>query len=241
MRSATAAVVMSVLLTVSGAGLAEDEAKEKNPDPWEGFNRKVQGFNDWADRWFLRPVAVGYTKVVPSPVRTGVSNFYANLWLPLTIVNQLLQGKGGAALNDTGRFILNSTIGIGGLLDPATDAGLERHDEDFGQTFGRWGIPSGPYLVLPLLGPSTVRNGIGRVPDSYLFPPRYIDDTAWRYGVYGLYVIEARARLLSTEELITGDRYIFIRDAYLQNREYNVKDGNVDVEDDPFLEDDWEE
>lgn len=240
MRSATAAVLVGVLLAVSAPSRAE-ESEEKNPDPWEGFNRKIQSFNDWADRWVLRPVAVGYTKVVPSPARKGISNFYANLWLPLTIVNQLLQGKGGAALNDSGRFILNSTLGIGGLFDPATDAGLARNEEDFGQTFGRWGVPAGPYLVLPLLGPSTVRNGIGRIGDGQLFPPRYIDDTAWRYTAYALYAIEARARLLSAEELITGDRYLFIRDAYLQSNQFNVKDGNVDAEEDPFLDDEWEE
>lgn len=214
-------------------------AQETNPDPWEPMNRKTQAFNDWADRWFLRPLASGYTKVVPSPLRTGVSNLFDNLWQPWTAVNQLLQGKGKAAANDSARFVLNLTIGVGGLFDPATAAGLANNQEDLGQTFARWGAGRGPYLVLPILGPSSVRAGIGRLGDMWAFPPRYINDTELRYAVYVLYAIDTRARLLDVDDLISGDRYLFFRDAYLQRRDFLINDGEF-VED-PFDDEDWDE
>jgi phospholipid-binding lipoprotein MlaA len=240
MRRAVIAILIGSLWAFPGP-ISAQSAEPPNPDPWEGFNRKMQAFNDWADRWVLKPVAKGYVKVIPSPLRRGVGNVFDNLWTPLTIVNQLLQGKGGASLNDTGRFLMNSTVGLAGLFDPATSVGLARHDETFGQTFGVWGIPSGPYLVLPFLGPSTVRNGVGRIGDVQFFAPRYIEDTAWRIGVTALYFVDLRSRLLSAEELISGDRYLFIRDAYLQSDEFAMKDGDIDVEDDAFLDDDWED
>lgn len=234
MRRATAAVLVGVLsASLAGHVFADD--------PWEGFNRKIQGFNDWGDRWFVKPIAKGYTNVTPAPLRRRVSNFYDNLWLPLTIVNQLLQGKGGAAMNDTGRFLMNTTVGLVGLFDPATTAGLDYHEEDFGQTFAVWGIPRGPYLVLPLLGPSTIRHGIGRLGDAQLFPPRYIEHDGWRYAAYGLYFIDGRSRLFGVEELISGDRYVFIRDVYLQSLDFRINDGEMDAEDDAFLDDDWDE
>lgn len=240
-RVSAALLAGCLLASLTGLVFADDVEVAKNPDPWEEFNRKIHGFNDWADRWFLKPVAVGYTKVFPTPLRRSVSNFYDNLWLPLTIVNQLLQGKGGAAMNDTGRFLMNTTVGLAGLFDPATAAGLDYHEEDFGQTFGKWGVPSGPYLVLPLLGPSTVRHGVGRIGDALLFPPRYIEHDGWRYAAYGLWVIDTRSRLLGIEELVSGDRYLFIRDVYLQSVEFQIKDGEIDAEDDAFLNDDWDD
>jgi len=208
-------------------------------DPLEGFNRGAQAFNDTADRFVLKPVAKGYKKVVPETLRHGVGNFFDNLFYPLVIVNQLLQGKVKEGVSDTGRFLMNSTLGLGGFFDPASRAGMPAHEEDFGQTFAKWGIGSGPYLVIPFLGPSDVRDGTGSLLTYVVNPTRYIitDDTA-RYSLMALNFVQIRAGLLDAEKLISGDRYIFLRDAFLQRREFLNKDGQVD---DQFLDDNWDE
>lgn len=212
----------------------------RNPDPrdpWEGFNRVSYSVTDAVDRAVLKPTARGYRKVTPQFVETGVSNFFSNLNGPTTIVNDLLQAKFLAGLNDTGRFLLNTTLGLGGLLDPASAAGLDRNDEDFGQTLGKWGMSSGPYLWLPFLGPSSVRDGLGQGVDMFGNPVRYVERDAIRYSLDGLNLIDARARQLDLEETLNSayDRYAFIRNAYLQQREYQVKDGDVPP---PQFEDD---
>jgi len=194
------------------------------------MNRKVQVFNDTADRWVLKPVARNYVRFVPKFMRRGVSNFFENLTYPIVIVNQFLQGKVGQGFSDIGRFAINSTLGAGGLLDPATDAHLQLHNEDFGQTFGKWGIKAGPYLVLPILGPSTFRDGAGSLCAAPMYAWRYSDDEWIRYGATGLYGLDTRASLLEAEQLISGDRYTFLRDVYLQRREYLIKDGQVEDE-----------
>lgn len=207
-------------------------------DPWERVNRATFAFNDGVDRAVLRPVAQAYVRVVPRTVRTGVNNFLTNLAYPTTIANNLLQLKLLAALSDTARFTLNSTLGLAGLLDPATAAGLARNDEDFGQTLGWWGVRPGPYLVLPLMGPSTLRDTVGRGGDYYTDLRSHLDaDNAVDFAYLGISIVNARARLLSTERLIDGvyDRYGLVRDAYLQRREYQVRDGQL--ADEPFEDD----
>lgn len=196
-------------------------------DPFESFNRKVMDFNDVADRYVLSPAARAYQFVLPAPIERGLHNAFVNLDGPIVIVNQVLQGKPMLALRDTGRFVLNTTVGLVGLIDVATPAGLERHDEDFGQTFARWGIPQGPFLVLPLWGPTTPLFAAGDALGTFAQPIGYIENGYWRYGVRALSLIDTRAQLLETEKLISGDRYVFIRDAYLQRRDYLIKDGNV--------------
>ncbi len=217
------------------------QASDRSPgggtgDPWQGLNRKTQAFNDAADRWVLKPVAKGYAWIMPNLLRRGIGNFFSNIRYPVVIVNQFLQGKFAEGASDTGRFIMNTTLGIGGLFDPASDAGMPLHDEDFGQTFGRWGIHSGPYLVLPFLGPSDVRDGIGSIGNFAAQPAYLITDSRVSWGLTVLYFVQSRADLLDAEQLISGDRYIFMRDAYLQRREYLIKDGQVT---DDFLDDDW--
>ncbi len=162
-------------------------------------------------------------------METGVSNFFSNLGQPTVILNDLLQAKFKPALSDTGRFLLNTTVGIGGLFDPASKAGLDRNDEDFGQTLGKWGMPSGPYLMVPFFGPSTVRDGFGSGVDVFSDPVHYVERDAWRYSLQGMNLIDARARRLSLEDTLnqTYDKYGFIRNAYLQQREYQVTDGNA--------------
>ncbi len=216
-------VFAGLLLAMTCSAFAEEVSDARNAtdpvDPWQGMNRKIQKFNDTADRWVLKPVAKGYQKVVPGLVRRGVSNFFINLTYPLVVVNQFLQGKFAEGASDTGRFVMNTTLGIGGLFDPASGAHLALHDEDFGQTFGKWGIGSGPYLVIPFLGPSTVRDGAGSAVGYVAQPVWYfVEDDNTRYGLTALNAIQTRAGLLDAEQLISGDRYIFMRDAYLQRR-----------------------
>jgi len=214
-------------------------ADEETPDPLQGFNRGVQAFNDTADRFVLKPVAKGYKKAVPDAIRRGIGNFFDNLTYPLVIVNQLLQGKVKQGVSDTGRLLMNSTLGLGGFFDPASHAGMPLHEEDFGQTFAKWGIGRGPYLVIPFLGPSDIRDGAGSLVNYAVSPTHYIiPDTTTRYSVMALNFVQLRAGLLDAEKLISGDRYIFIRDAYLQRREFLNKDGQVD---DEFLDENWDE
>lgn len=198
-------------------------------DPWERVNRSTFEFNDAVDRAVLKPVARGYQRFVPRVARTGVSNFLNNLAYPTTLANNLLQLKLKDALSDTARLLLNSTLGLGGLLDPATDAGLARNDEDFGQTLGRWGLPAGPYLVLPLLGPSTLRDTPAMYPDYLTNGRHYLDDDTAEAALGGLSVIDQRASLLGIEATFEGafDRYALVRNAFLQRREYKVRDGDV--------------
>jgi len=212
------------------AGCATIPSGKPDPrDPWEGFNRASYKFNDALDRAIAKPVAKGYKKVTPRVVRTGVSNFISNLGTITTVVNDVLQGKMKQAGHDSGRFLLNSTIGLAGLFDPASAAGLERNDEDFGQTLGKWGVRSGPYLMLPILGPSTVRDTVARIPDQFTYPVNYLEDDSTRYIIRGVDFLDLRAGLLDLEPQLekSYDKYAFIRNAWLQRREFQVKDGDV--------------
>jgi phospholipid-binding lipoprotein MlaA len=202
-------------------------------DPYESANRKVQSFNDGVDKITLKPVAKGYKKVISSPVKKVVGNFFSNLGYPIVVVNQFLQGKVQLGTKDTARFALNSTVGLAGLLDVSTPAGLQKHDEDFGQTLAVWGVGSGPHLYVPFWGPTNVRDGVGSIMGGFAHPLGYIDDVATRNSLIALLAVDERAKLLDTESLITGDRYLFIRDAYNQHREFLIKDGKVE---DTFLE-----
>jgi phospholipid-binding lipoprotein MlaA len=236
-RTASALVAgLSLLL----AGCATPNGKRDPRDPLEPINRATYRFNDAVDRAVLKPVAKGYKRVTPQFMRTGVTNFFDNLEQPTVILSDLLQAKFKPALSDTGRFVLNTTIGIGGLLDPASAAGLEKHDEDLGQAFGKWGIPAGPYLVIPLFGFSTFRDGLGSIGEIYTDPLYYVERDAWRYSLNGVSVIDMRAGLLETEQALenTFDRYAFIRNAFLQRREYQVTDGAVapPVDEDPLID-----
>ena len=210
-------------------------AGEANVDPWETMNRKTNSFNDGIDRAILRPIASGYDRVLPNPIRRGIRNIFHNIGTPAVALNQLLQGKGREAFSDLGRFLLNSTVGIGGIFDVATSAGLKYHEEDFGQTFSVWGIGNGPYFVIPFRGPSTTTHATGMLLDAFTNPIRLISQDSVRYGTFGLYYVDLRAELLSADALLSGDEYLFLRDAYMQRREFLVLDG--EVEDDPFLDD----
>ena len=199
----------------------------ENEDPWEPMNRAVFRFNDTVDRWALKPVAKGYRAVTPDVVENGVHNVFRNLGEVRNLANNALQFKMHDAGVDTARFFFNTTFGLLGFFDVATKMGLQRNDEDFGQTLGAWGVKSGPYVVLPLLGPSTVRDTVSLYPDSYTSAYRQINDVPVRNSMFALNLVDTRASLLSAERLVTGDKYRFVRNAYLQNREFKVKDGDV--------------
>ncbi|PKM29435.1 MAG: hypothetical protein CVV08_17490 [Gammaproteobacteria bacterium HGW-Gammaproteobacteria-12] len=197
-------------------------------DPWESFNRPIFRFNDTVDTYALKPIAQGYRAVTPQFLEDGVHNVFGNIGDVGNLANNLLQGKLHNAGVDTGRLIFNTTFGLLGFFDVAKHMGLRKNDEDFGQTLGVWGLNSGPYLVIPLLGPSTVRDATGRVPDSFLTPYPYMDHVPTRNVTRGVQVVDTRANLLQAERLVSGDKYIFIRNAYLQSREFKVKDGQVE-------------
>lgn len=199
----------------------------ENQDPWENTNRAIFRFNDALDRWALKPIAKGYQKITPDLVEDGVHNVFRNVAEVRNLANNVLQVKWHDAGVDTARFFFNSTFGVLGFFDVATKMGLQRNDEDFGQTLGVWGLSSGPYVVLPLLGPSTVRDTFAKYPDGYIGAYRYINDIPARNGVFALNIVDTRSSLLSAERLISGDKYRFIRNAFLQNREFRVLDGNV--------------
>jgi phospholipid-binding lipoprotein MlaA len=222
------------LLLASAVARAEEDR-----DPWEGFNRGVFSFNETIDEWVLEPVARGYDTVMPNPLQTCVSNFFRNLQAPISSVNNLLQGKPKGAATEVGRFTTNVVLGLAGFLDPATYFGLERRDEDFGQTLGVWGLSQGPYLVLPLLGPSTVRDTGGLMVDSAMNPSWYYLRTAVTVGSRIVNTVNARSLVLKEVEdarEASLDFYVFVRDAYLQHREAEVSDhGEVEREVDDSL------
>ena len=196
-------------------------------DPWEPFNRSIYGFNDWVDRNFFAPVAKAYVAVTPTFVRNGVGSFFSNLREPINVVNNILQGDGQGAGTSLMRFVTNSVFGFFGLLDVATAVGMRENQEDFGQTLASWGVAQGNYLVLPFLGPTTTRDVFSNVDSLYYDQYWPAESSGQRFGAFLLHVTNIRAGLLEVEKQIIGDRYTFIRDAYLQRREFKVNDGAV--------------
>ena len=217
-----------LLLFLSTIAVGED-------DPFEEYNRKVWAFNEFLDDNFAKPTAEIYTSFTPDFIEVGITNFFRNLNELDNTANQLLQGKPLLAINDFSRFLINSTIGLGGFIDVGSRFGLERHDEDFGQTLGVWGVGSGPFLMIPLYGPSTPRGLAGRSVSSVLSGTFAIEETDVRIGITALDALETRARYLEVDTLIIGDRYSFIRDSYMQYQEFESSDGENQTDD--FIED----
>lgn len=227
-------VALFFLCSSASLALANEEA-----DPWQGYNRAMFSFNDFVDRYTLKPLAKGYVFITPKIVRKGVSNVFNNIGEVPTIINGILQGKPGQATKNTGRLIVNSTIGLAGIFDVAQHMGLKASGgEDFGQTLAVWGVKRGPYVVLPLFGPSTLRDAAAQPANWYSDPRTYIDHQRTKNTVLGINLLDARAGLLDLEGHITGDRYTFVRDAYLQRRQFLITDG--EVEDDFGAEDDFD-
>ncbi|WP_345777960.1 MlaA family lipoprotein [Lysobacter capsici] len=208
-------------------------------DPWEKYNRKMHRFNMAVDKGIARPLARAYTKVVPRPVRLGVSNFFNNLGQPVSILNALLQGKPKQAAQSLGRFALNSTLGIAGIFDPASDAKLPNRSEDFGQTLGVWGWKRSRYLELPLFGPRTVRDAFGALGDAPLSPLRQVERDRIRIPLQGLQLVDVRAQLLPLDSLREGaeDEYALVRDSWTQRRDYQIFGDRMDKNSDDQLPD----
>lgn len=233
------AVLLTAGMLLTLAGCATVQIARGGPgqrlDPWENWNRKVFAFNEELDRVVLKPVATGYTKVVPELVRRGVDNFFSNAADAWSAINNVLQGKPQPAFEDVVRVGTNTFFGIFGIFDVASEFGLEHHYEDFGQTLGRWGFGPGAYVVWPLLGPSTVRESIAIPFDRAASPAVLLHDGRWQFGLTVLQLVNARADLLGASRVIDGlalDKYSFVRDAYLQRRRSLVYDG--EVPDDPI-------
>jgi phospholipid-binding lipoprotein MlaA len=228
-RHARAALGIILALSVGACVTLPPNAPRSPQDPWESWNRGVYRVNDKLDRAIAKPVARAYVRTVPSPIRTGVHNFLTNLTTTKVMVNDALQGKFLAAANDLGRFVLNSTVGLAGLLDPATSAGLARNENDFGQTLGHWHVPPGPFLELPVLGPSDLRDAPAKVVDAYTVPTQYINNDYVKYGLWLPYLVDTRAGLLPLDETLKNayDPYAVIRDAFIQRRAYLISGGKT--------------
>lgn len=216
------------LVLVSACASQQTREQGDVMDPFEPANRAIYRFNEVADKYVARPVAKGYQFITPAVIRTGITNFFDNLLYPIDIANALLQGKFQQAGLDTSRLIINSTVGVLGFMDPATDVGLDKHDEDFGQTLGTWGVPQGPYFMVPFFGPRTLRSGIGTLADVYVSPQFWLFSSSVQTKVNILWLVHRRSTLIGIDEEVQRafDRYAFVRDAYLQNREYLLHDGN---------------
>jgi phospholipid-binding lipoprotein MlaA len=228
-RAGRFAAALGALLLAGGCATLPPGTQPSKADPYERFNRSVFSFNDKVDEAALKPVAKAYVAVVPSPVRTGVDNFFGNFTDAWSTVNQLLQGKIEQTARMGMRVVVNTTVGIGGLFDPATKMGLEKHSEDFGQTLGRWGASPGPYLVLPLFGPSDVRDALALPLDRYVSPTLLAKNTGAIVAIDALAIVQTRSELLEASNMLNDialDRYSFLRDAYIARRRSLVYDGN---------------
>jgi phospholipid-binding lipoprotein MlaA len=217
----------TVLSCLAGAFfLAGCMHKGTNPeDPYESTNRKIHNFNMAVDSALLKPAAKIYKGVLPAPIRSSINNFYNNIYMIPTVANDLLQADWHSASDDAGRFVINSTVGLGGLFDVAAENNLPLHRNDLGLTFARWGDKKSPYIVIPLLGPSTIRDGMGMLFEyTFLTPYPYIDDNAVLYSLIGVRYVDLRSQLLDSEQILNEaiDKYSLIRDAYLQNRNYLI-------------------
>lgn len=247
-RIADARLLLPLLMLMGGCATTESSEETPQPevvraahDPWEPLNRGMYAVNDTIDRFTLRWIAKGYKAVVPSFARRGVTNFSQNLLTPRSAVNNWLQGKPGPGFSELGRFIINTTLGIGGLIDVATAQGMPVYDEDFGQTLAVWGLPEGPFVFIPILGPNTLLDAVSIPVDVLSDPLIHYDNASVRDKIYGLRVIDLRARLLTAEVLLedSKDPYLTLRESYLQNRRFQVHDGNppsTEEEDDLFDE-----
>jgi phospholipid-binding lipoprotein MlaA len=230
-------LLLHIVMAFSGLFASAAQCSE-NIDPWEPMNRRIFAFNETLDKYILRPTAKGYRAVVPDPAERGVTNFISNVYEFNSIVNSLLQGRPGNALTSAGRFLVNSTVGLAGLLDVATPMGIEHSPTDFDQTLYTWGVESGPFVMLPVFGPRTVRSATGYFVDTYTSLPAFLDDQEYAYLFWTVEAVDIRAQLLKADELVTGDRYIFIRNAYLERRQFILSGEQVE---DSFGSDEYEE
>lgn len=239
------ALLLIVLVALAGCAstqTSEDDLSDNNRDPWEGYNRSMFAVNRFGDKIIYKPFGKAYKAVIPGFARRGVNNFFDNLRTPSSSLNNFLQGKPGRGLNEIARFLFNSTLGVGGLFDVAASGEMERYDETFAQTLAVWGVPEGPYVVIPIWGPRTLSDTVALPVDFVTDLQRQFRHTGTRDKLYILRLIDSRSRLLTTEELLnkSADPYIAFREAYLQNREFNIYDGEPPVDEEIYFFDDEE-
>lgn len=245
-KGIAAVTCLASLMTLGGCTSVPDNAGSDPSDPWEVVNRHTYAFNQGVDNVLIKPIAKGYQFIVPEPVRDSVTHFYQNLGEPSNALNNVLQGKVEEGILSLFRLMINSTVGVGGLFDVASEVGITRMPEDFGQTMGVWGISDGPYVVLPIFGPSTVRDSVGLVPEFFTDPNYYVDNDYVRWSSWGVKFVNTRERLLPYTDMLElqVDPYVAMRNAYLQSRQSAVQDGQNDevVEEkgllDPFADED---
>ena len=239
-RFARSLAVLSLAVLLIGCAGQPITPSDPERDPWEAYNRKIHAFNMGLDRYVMRPVAKGYDAVMPDAPQRGVRNFFRNLSFPVDFLNLVLQGKFGDSIQATTRFLINTTVGLGGFFDVATREGIPRYEEDFGQTLAVWGWSESRYLVMPLFGPYTVRDFLGRSFYGYFHPLSYLAREKNSYSLIVVDLVTLRAELLPFDQQIeeAADPYILIRDVYLQNREFRIYDGDPPAPDyDALLED----
>ena len=233
--------VILLLMLAFALPQAHAEEESRNVDPLESINRPLFALNDGLDRFLVRPLAIGYDFILPDFAKRGMGNFFANMYDANAAVNSVLQWRFEGAVQSSGRFLVNTTFGLLGLVDVATAMGISPYRTDFGHTLAIWGVPEGPYVMVPLFGPRTFRSGTGTIFDSYVSVQANIDTVRVRNTLWGLELIDGRSRLLRVDDLISGDRYIFVRDAYLQQREIFVNDGVVEDSFSDFDNEEWDD
>ena len=223
-------IIGLIALMISGCATYSGNAMTNSSDPWQAVNRPVFAVNDTFDKMLFKPLAKGYNALTPDPVQNAITNFFSNLGEIDNAINNLFQGKPVQFATSIGRLAINSTVGIGGLFDVAAYAGLERAQEDLGQTFGTLGMQTGPYVVLPLLGSSSIRDLPGRIVSMYINPLSWLDDVSFRNIMVGVNTVDSRANLLAKEDIaseISNDKYTLYRDAFLEERDFQISDGNL--------------
>jgi phospholipid-binding lipoprotein MlaA len=221
---------LTVVVVFLVVGFSHPTSAQSTADPIQPFNRAIYNFNDGVDKILIRPLAVGYRKFIPARLRSGVNNFFNNLRAPTTLINDVLQGKPSRAKETVDRFLINSTLGVLGLVDVASKLGFPDHEEDYGQTLAVWGVPSGPYIVLPLLGPSTIRDAVGKVPEFAIADPLWDpDDISVTVARFAVRAVDIRSRLLDIDRILKMqvDPYLFMRELYFQNRIAQISDGAI--------------
>jgi phospholipid-binding lipoprotein MlaA len=233
-------VILLLMLTFALPQLHAQE-EGQNIDPLESINRPLFALNDGLDRLLIRPIAIGYDFILPDFAQRAMGNFFANMYDANAAVNSVLQGRLNGAAQSSGRFLLNSTVGLLGFIDVATAIGISPYRTDFGHTLAIWGVPQGPYVMVPLFGPRTFRSGTGTIFDSFVSVQANIDAVPVRNSIWGLELVDGRSRFLRVDDLVSGDRYIFVRDAYLQQREIFVNDGVIEDTFSDFDDEDWDD
>jgi phospholipid-binding lipoprotein MlaA len=230
-----------LLFLLSSPLQAQVQEEETKIDPFESINRPMFALNDGLDKFLIRPLAVGYDFILPNFAKRGMGNFFANMYDANAAVNSVLQGRFTGAAQGVGRFVINSTFGLLGFVDVATPMGISPYRTDFGHTLAIWGVPSGPYLMVPLYGPRTIRSGTGTIFDSVVSVQANTGSVRVRNTLWGVELVDFRSRLLAVDSLMSGDRYIFVRDAYLQQRKIFVNDGVVEDNFSDYEDEDWDE